>query len=209
MILLVRKRRFWAPGAKFHITSRGIRKMDLFLDDYDRLEYLQLLTEVKQRYPFKLHTYCLMTNHIHLQMETIDHSPSEIMKHLHTKYAKYFNKRYDYTGHVFESRYGDEIIDTPEYELEVSKYIHLNPLRANIVKHLEEYPWSSYHSYRFGEENPLVTTEKIFSYFYPPYASNYENYLNTDYSKLTFFPNGKLNTAITSTKPPYQVIKGW
>jgi len=205
---LVRKRRFWAPGAKYHITSRGIRKMDLFLDDHDRLEYLHFLTKVKQQYPFHLHAYCLMTNHIHLQVETIQHSPSEIMNYLNTKYAIYFNKRYNYSGHVFESRYGAEFIDTPEYELEVNKYIHLNPLRANIVKHPEDYTWSSYRTYLLGENNPLITTEQIFSYFYPPHTENYQHYLNTDYSRLTFFPDGKLNTAVTSTDLPYQSSKG-
>lgn len=205
---MVRKRRFWAPGAKYHITSRGIRKMDLFLDDHDRLKYLDFLTKVKQQYPFQLYAYCLMTNHIHLQLKTIQHSPSEIMNYLHSQYAKYFNNRYNYTGHVFESRYGAELIDTPEYELEVNKYIHLNPLRANIVKHPEDYPWSSYRTYLFSEKNPLITTEQIFSYFYPPLDENYQCYLNTNYTKLTFFPNGKLNITITSAEPPYPSTNG-
>ena len=130
--ILVRKQRVWFPGAKFHITSRGIRKLPLFHDDQDRLMYLRFFHETMQVIPFTLHTYCLMSNHIHLQMELHRSSPGEIMKYLHMKYAKYFNRKYEYTGHVFENRYGAEMIHNIEYELEVNKYIHLNPLRANI-----------------------------------------------------------------------------
>ncbi|MGE8203719.1 transposase [Heyndrickxia sp. NPDC080065] len=187
-----RRHRLWFSGAKYHITSRGIRKSALFYDDQDRRKYLSLLEEVKTKFPYKIYAYCLMTNHIHLQIETIDHSPSVIMKQLHTQYAKYFNKKYDFTGHVFESRYGAELIDTLDYELEVHKYIHLNPLRANLVDHLEDYPWSSYRTYLLGEENPLVSTDHIFSYFSNPLIKNYRKYINAPHCYLVFLPNGKV-----------------
>ncbi len=77
-----------------------------------------------------------MTNHIHLQLETLNHSTGDIIKYLHTKYAKYFNHKYHYSGHVFESRHGSELLDAVECELEVIKCIHLNPIRANMVADL-------------------------------------------------------------------------
>lgn len=189
---MARKHRAWFPGAKYHITSRGIRKTALFYDDADREHYLDLLEETKRRHPFILHTYCLMTNHIHLQLETITTPAGIIMKHLHSKYAKYFNKRNDYTGHVFENRYGAEWIDSAAYELDVSKYIHLNPLKANIVTKLEDYPWSSYRCYIRNEKNPLVTTTQILSYFPNTQPKEYEHYVTGGFIEPEIDENGKL-----------------
>lgn len=183
---MARKLRSWFLGAKFHITSRGIRKLSLFYDDEDYLEYLSLLKETQCTYPFKLHTYCLMTNHTHLQLETIEIPPGPIMKNLNTKYAKYFNKKYEYTGHVFEKRYGAELIDSPDYELDVSKYIHLNPFKAGIVAAPEDYPWSSCRSYLLCEESPLIDKEQVFSYFPHPLFKNYEDFVKAPYLNPTF-----------------------
>ncbi|KAB2336766.1 transposase [Cytobacillus depressus] len=188
---MARKRRVWFPGAKYHITSRGIRKNALFHDDADRKHYLTLLAKTKERYPFILHSYCLMTNHIHLLLETIDTRTGLIMKHLHSNYAKYFNKRNDFTGYVFERRYGAEWIDSASYELDVSKYIHLNPLKAGIVTKLEDYPWSSYRAYMLKEENPLISTDQILSYFPKPQHKEYEKYLNAGFSDPEFDEHGK------------------
>lgn len=190
-----RKPRTWFPGAMYHITSRGIRKNSLFEDEVDRYKYLSLIVETKERYPFTLHSYCLMTNHIHLQLETHESPPEKIMQFLNLSYAKYFNKKYSYSGHVFDNRYFRELIDSVEYELQVSKYIHLNPLSAGIVKSLEDYPWSSYRTYVFREPNPLITTDKILAYFQEPQNYHYENYIKTEdnfqsaYSNLNILTN--------------------
>jgi putative transposase len=106
-----------------------------------------------------------MTNHIHLQIQSHETSISKIMNFINTKYAKYFNKKYHHSGHVFEKRFGSELIDTSEYELELSKYIHLNPLKANMVNKLEDYPWSSYHVYAQLVNSSLVETKQILSHF--------------------------------------------
>ncbi|GAA0486438.1 hypothetical protein GCM10008986_09790 [Salinibacillus aidingensis] len=142
-----RQKRIWFPGANLHITTRGVRRTTLFHEDDDFLEYLRILEEVKQTKPFTLHAYCLMTNHVHLQMQPHEHHPGRILQQVHLNYAKYFNKKYKFTGHVFESRYASEYLHNVEYELEVNKYIHLNPLRANMVSELNDYKWSSYFDY--------------------------------------------------------------
>ena len=175
---MVRKNRVSFPGAIFHITARGIRKSDLFLDIQDRESYLDLLIETKQLHPFNILAYCLMTNHVHLLIETITTNTGVIFKHLHTKYAKNFNAKYHYSGHVFESRYGAELIDSSAYLLDASKYIHMNPLKANIVDSPEQYPWSSYNSYTSDQKDPIITTEKILSYFSEPKLHNYKKYFN-------------------------------
>jgi putative transposase len=189
---LSRKRRAWFQGAKYHITSRGNRKSTLFYDDEDRRKYLCLLEETKNRYPFHLHTYCLMTNHTHLQLETTDTSTTIIMSYLNTKYAKYFNKKYDYTGHVFEKRYGAELLDSLDYEFDVSKYIHLNPLKAGLVDKLEDYPWSSYPAYVNGEASTLVYIEHLLSYFPDPASKQYEDYVKAPIMDLFLAENGKV-----------------
>lgn len=109
---MARKFRTWYPGAMYHITSRGNRRSALFYDDIDRKTYLELLEETKAFYPFHLHAYCLMTNHIHLQLETTPHHTKCIMKMLNSRYALHFNKRHRLVGHVFQGRYGAELIET-------------------------------------------------------------------------------------------------
>lgn len=166
-----RKLRIWFPGATYHITKRGNRKTDIFYDDKDRYKYLQLLEETRSKYPFILHSYCLMTNHIHLLLETIQDHPKEIMRILNSRYAIYFNKRHQLVGHLFQGRYGAKIIDSPKYFLEASKYIHMNPVEANMVTHPHKYVWSSYQAFISKKDDPHITTDKILSYF-----SNSRNY---------------------------------
>lgn len=187
-----RKRRAWFHGAKYHITSRGNRKSSLFYDEDDRIKYLSFLNETMIRFPFTLHSFCLMTNHIHLQLQTSDTSPTLIMSHLNTKYAKYFNKKYHYSGHVFEKRYGAELLDSLDYEFDVSKYIHLNPLKGGLVGALEDYPWSSYHAYVNGEATQLVDTKHLLSYFPAPASKHYEDYIKTPQVDLFLLDNSKV-----------------
>ena len=187
-----RKHRTWFQGAKYHITSRGNRKSSLFYDEEDRKKYLSFLKETMIRFPFTLHSFCLMTNHTHLQLQTSDTSPAIIMSHINTKYAKYFNKKYNYSGHVFEKRYGAELLDSLDYEFDVSKYIHLNPLKAGLVDELEDYSWSSYNAYVNGEASQLVDTKHLLSYFPSPASQHYEEYVKTPLMDLFLLDNGKV-----------------
>jgi putative transposase len=136
-----------------------------------------LLEKTREKYPFYLHTYCLMTNHVHLQLETIDVKPGKIMNYLHSLYASYFNTKYELTGHLFQGRYGAELIDSFDYELDVSKYIHLNPFEAEMVEKPEDYPWSSCRAYVFQEKNPHIRTDRILSFFPEPQFVHYKIYI--------------------------------
>ncbi|MDG5789318.1 transposase [Evansella sp. AB-P1] len=169
-----RKLRVWYPGASFHIYARGNRRTALFESREDYLMYLSILEDVRNMYPFILHSYCLMTNHIHLQLQTTTFHTKHIMKDLHGRYAVYFNRKYNLVGHLFQGRYGSEIIETDAYFLEVSRYIHLNPLEAKMVVRPQDYPWSSYPSYLFSTNNPHVTTTKVLSYFQNPKQHQYQ-----------------------------------
>ena len=189
---MVRRVRAWFKGAKYHVTSRGIRRSSLFFDDDDFEKYLALLNETKERYPFSLHTYCLMTNHTHLQLDTLETPLSIIMKNLNTKFAKYINKKYDFSGHVFEKRYGAELLNSPEYEIDVSKYIHLNPTSAGMVAKPEDYPWSSCRAYIYGESIPLIDPQPLLLYFPEPPLEHYENYLKAVPTDKFFWEDGKI-----------------
>jgi len=150
----------------------------LFYDSEDYYKYLSLLQETKNTYPFTIQSYCLMTNHIHLQIQTQEHHISQIMRILHSKFARYINNKYDQQGHVFQGRFHAELIMFPDYELEVNRYIHLNPLKANIVKNLDEYPWSSYHAYVHNKPDPLIEdTSNFLSLFPQPQQKNYQAFL--------------------------------
>ena len=149
----------------YHIMCRGNHRHDIYRDDEDRQFYIQVLKEASKYYPYLLHSYCLMTNHVHLQIETLGMDISQVMKRINMLYAIYFNKKYSFVGHLFQGRYRAELIEKDTYVLETSRYIHLNPVRANMVEHPQDYPWSSYAIYMEGEDHPLVTTGKILSFF--------------------------------------------
>lgn len=174
---MARKNRVWYPGAIYHITCRGNRKNTLFHDERDYKTYLYYLEKARRRYPFYLHAYCLMKNHVHLHLETIDDHIQYIMKKINSLYAIYFNKRYDLVGHVFQGRYKSEIIDSRSYFLKASRYIHLNPVKANIVKFPSDYKWSSCAAYEKDRADQHVNKERTLSLLHEPQKENYIKFL--------------------------------
>lgn len=174
----------WYPGAIYHITTRGNRKEPIFREKEDYLIYLKMLKEALKRFNGTLHCYCLMTNHVHLIVETKEFKTSEIMRRLNWFYVRYFNTKYNFNGHLFQGRYYAELIDRDDYLLEASRYVHLNPLRASIVRRPEEYQWSSYGMFIGFRREKLIVTDRILSYFPPEkskvlYRNFVENYFNT------------------------------
>ncbi|PLT31848.1 transposase [Peribacillus deserti] len=174
---MARKNRVWYPGAAYHLICRGNRRADLFLDDKDRNTYLTMLEETREKHEFFLHSYCLMSNHVHLLLQTISEPTNLIMSKLNTRYAIYFNKRYQQDGHVFQGRYHAEMIDSIEYLVKTSRYIHLNPLRAHLVEKPEDYKWSSYRAFLQGQPDRFATPDLILLYFNSP--QNYRLYVDS------------------------------
>ncbi len=143
-------------GALYHLTVRGNNREPIFGDDTDRHQYLRLLKRYKDRFRFTLHAYALMTNHVHVILEPAGGTTvSRIMQCLTITYTKYFNRRYGRVGHVFQGRFHSRLIEKDTYLLVASRYVHLNPVHAKIVRHPADYPWSSYRAYRHPFENPL------------------------------------------------------
>lgn len=114
----------------YHILIRGINKQDIFEDDQDRSKFLRELNLSKQEYTYSICTYVLMRNHVHLVIYDEKDKISEIIHKLCTKYAIYFNKKYNRVGHVFQNRFKSIGVDTEEYLKNLVRYIHKNPQKA-------------------------------------------------------------------------------
>ncbi|MEW6162909.1 MAG: transposase [Nitrospirota bacterium] len=135
------------PGALYHITSRGNEKKEIFLDDHDREKFLEILEDYHERYGILIHSYVLMDNHYHLILETPKGNLLKVMHGINGGYTGYFNRGHSRVGHLFQGRYKGILVEKDAYLLELSRYVHLNPMRAKIVERPELYEWSSYPAY--------------------------------------------------------------
>jgi REP element-mobilizing transposase RayT len=170
------KKRIWYPGAKYHIISRGNKKRDIFLDKLDFKVFITILRETRKEHTYSLMSYCLMPNHIHLQLKTFDAEIWKIMRSINWRYASYFNKRYQTVGHVFQGRYRSKLIENNYYNLIVNRYIHLNPVKDKLTLKPEDYRWSSYKVYLGEEKSELVDENEILDYFAGK-RSSYANFI--------------------------------
>ena len=163
---MARPLRITYAGAYYHITSRGNEQRDIFKSQKDREKFLYYLESATERYDAVIHAYCLMDNHFHLLLETPRGNLSEIMRHIVGAYTTYFNIKRKRAGHLFQGRYKAILIEGDEYATELSRYIHLNPVRAGIVALPEEYKWSSYKSYIGQVQSPKwLKTDFVLGYF--------------------------------------------
>ena len=141
---MARPLRIEYPGAFYHVTSRGNEQKDIFKSDFDREKFLSYLVSASERYGAEIHAYCLMTNHYHMMLETPLGNLSQIMKHINSSYTSYFNIKHKRVGHLLQGRYKAILVQADAYAAELSRYIHLNPVRAGMVKFPEDYRWTSY-----------------------------------------------------------------
>lgn len=141
---MARPLRLEFSGALYHVTSRGDRREAIYLDDQDRREWLAVLALVCDRFNWVVHAYCQMTNHYHLVVETVEGNLSAGMRQLNGLYTQRFNRRYRMSGHLFQGRYKAILVQKEAHLLELSRYVVLNPVRAQMVQLPEEWPWSSY-----------------------------------------------------------------
>jgi REP element-mobilizing transposase RayT len=141
---MARPLRIQGPGLTYHITARGVRRTRIYLDDEDRRRFLTLLADVVERYALICHTYCEMTNHFHLAVTTTEANLSRAVQQLDGDYARWWNWRHARVGHVFEARFGSQLVQDNSYLVNVCRYIVLNPVRAGMVESPEQWPWSSY-----------------------------------------------------------------
>ena len=139
---------------------RGNERKEIFLDDEDRLKFLDLLYTKTEDEGCQLYAYCLMDNHVHMVIKEGSNGIAKIMKRIAISYVSYFNRKYKRVGHLFQDRYKSENIETESYLLTVIRYVHQNPEKAGIAK-AEEYHWSSYPVYLSGQENRRHLPEMV------------------------------------------------
>ena len=143
---MARPLRIEFPGAVYHVTSRGNARQDIFIDDEDRGSFLDLLSIVVERFNWLCHAYCLMGNHYHLLIETLDGNLSKGMRELNGVCTQGFNQRYRRVGHLFQGRYKAILVEKDNHLLSLCRYVVLNPVRVGLIERPEQWKWSSYRA---------------------------------------------------------------
>jgi putative transposase len=153
---MARPLRIQYPGAIYHVTTRGNDRKELFLDDEDREVMRQKLAASMERFQVRLYAYVFMRNHLHLLVETPRANLSLFMQHFNTAYTVYFNRRHQRHGHLLEGRFTARLVESSQYVLRLTRYIHLNPVKVKSVRRLSleqriallrQFRWSSYGGY--------------------------------------------------------------
>ena len=175
---MARPLRLELAGGLYHVTSRGDGREDIYLSDTDRLAWLEIFTQVCQRFNWICHAWCQMDNHYHLLIETPEANLSQGMRQLNGVYTQYFNRSNGRVGHVYQGRYKAILVEHDSYLLELARYVVLNPLRANRVKRLDQWPWSSYLATCGQVDVPAwLNTDGLLSQFGKRRAQAIEGYI--------------------------------
>ncbi len=147
-----------------HVLTRGNNRQHIFKDDSDYRQYRDILLKYKEKYRYKLYHYVLMTNHVHLVLETTEDGGnlSEIMRGINLSYAQYYKSRYEHIGHFWQDRYKSILISKDDYLLACGSYVELNPVRAGIGGDPRDYRWSSYGVYAYGKRDSAVDEHPIY-----------------------------------------------
>ena len=163
---MARPWRIQYEGAYYHVLSRGNERKDIFIDDGDRELFLDTLGEAAERLNLDVFAFVLMDNHYHLLLRTNLRNLSKAMQWLGLTYARRLNNRLKRSGHLFQGRFKSMLVENDAYMMELSCYIHRNPLRAGLVRRLVDYRWSSYPVYAYGKKGPeWLQTDLILSFF--------------------------------------------
>ncbi|WP_279222718.1 transposase [Stutzerimonas kunmingensis] len=151
-----RQPRLEMTGLPHHVVQRGVDRQAVFFDRECYLDYLHLLHAYAGHLEVNIHSWCLMTNHVHLLLTP--HVPgglSRLMQNLNRRYVQQINRRFGRTGHLWAGRFKASIVSHERYLLSCMRYIELNPVRAGMVPHPEAYPWSSWHA-NVGERRSML-----------------------------------------------------
>lgn len=163
---MARPLRIEFPGALYHVTARGNERRAIYRTDHDRRRFLSILQDIVEHFRLVLHAYVLMGNHYHLLVETLEPNLARAMHDLNGTYAQSFNRRHGRVGHLLQGRYKAPLVQYDAYLIELSRYIHLNPVRARIVDRADEYPWSSARAYvRKSAAPPFLTVAEVLGSF--------------------------------------------
>lgn len=162
-----RVQRIKGEFSTYHVVQRGNEKKNIFRNDEDKFKFLEIISKAREKYSFLVYAYCLMDNHIHLLINDNGNDISKLMKSINVSYVSYFNHTYQRCGHLFQDRFRSELVKDDRYLLEVSRYIHNNPVKAKIEEKLGGFKWSSYNIYsgKAIDDFDLLDTSKILGFF--------------------------------------------
>ncbi|MEI6511381.1 MAG: transposase [Candidatus Uhrbacteria bacterium] len=165
------------PGALYHVTSRGNEKKPIFRRDSDRAAFLQILADVSNVHNLVVYAYCLMGNHYHLLVETVDGNLSVAMRDLNGAYSQRFNKVHGRVGHLLQGRYKAFLVEEDAYLAEVARYVVLNPVRAGMVGVPGRWKWSSYRATAgTATAPPWLRIESVLGLFGPDVTAARKRY---------------------------------
>ncbi len=173
-----RQARKHAESEIYHVMFRGIDRQLIFEEKQDYLFLLEIIQECKDICNFELYAYCLMGNHVHLLIKTLDDSLETIMKRIAGRYVYWYNVKYKRIGHLLQDRFKSEPVEDDSYFLTVLRYIHQNPVKAKLCSKPEDYPFSSYCAYLGNDD--LVDTDFALSMLPPDEFVRFNNADNSD-----------------------------
>jgi len=163
---MARPLRIEFAGGLYHVTARGNARENIYVNDEDRIMFLNLLDKTCKRYDWYCHAYCLMGKHYHLLIETGIPNLSKGMKYINGSYTQTYNRKHRRVGHVFQGRYKAIIVEKDSYLLELARYIVLNPVRARMVRTAKQWQWSSYRATAgYKDTTSYLTTDWLLSNF--------------------------------------------
>ena len=142
-----RKAREKSASGIYHIVIRGINRQTIFEDEEDCAQFLQTLQRYKEKSRYQVYAYCLMGNHVHLLLKIGLEPLEQVMRRICGSYVYWYNSKYQRVGNLFQDRFKSEPVKDDQYFQTVQRYIHQNPVKAGLVKHIEEYKWSSFCEY--------------------------------------------------------------
>lgn len=180
-----RKARSISSIGIYHVILRSVNKQIIFEEEFDYQKFLFILSDSKDKYDVDIYAYCLMDNHIHLLLYASKDSISHFFQSLESRFVRWYNTKYERSGHLFQERFHSRVVENTDYYLNTLVYIHNNPVKAGCCRYPSEYRWSSYNAF-YGAKNSLVNT--IFSYQAAGSKEHLQRYFST-YSLHSSFEN--------------------
>jgi len=174
---MARLSRIVIPNQPVHIMHRGNNRQDIFESEEDMVRIKEDIAHALSKFDCHLHAYVIMSNHLHLLITPMSKEHlSKFMQTMANRYVRYFNATRNRTGTIWEGRYKSCLVDSEKYLFTLYRYIEMNPVKANMVKNIADYPWSSYQYNALGENNSLITEHKLYERLGGNHALRTESY---------------------------------
>lgn len=185
----------------YHIMLRGLDRRNIFLDEEDKIKFIEKIILAKERGKFELYGYCLMDNHVHLMLNEKNEDIGTSIKRIAVRYVGWHNNKYGRTGHLFQNRYMSEPVETESYFLTVLRYIHQNPVKARLVQKAEKYSWSSFQQYILAYHRQPFFIDPQLAIAYLPTIAEFTDYMNipSEDECLEYIENPKYNDIYVKT----------